>query len=362
MEYTETYSKNSLSEFEGKLYGPFLLAVDYKFIKKNNIVRFIPISDIKHKEHLWASINDFEFFQEILKYGKDFYTILKNDIKAIPYSLNSPTIINDSYFQLVSENDITKRFKELEPICLDFLLKYGNPINIDKYFPQEYNFEIGYPVSLIINHSLLIYIIHTVFAQLKEGYAAYTTIYNSLNIAETDNNHQIYIKVVKYINMFSNPSYHLSTFNSEIVIDSSKTFVPISSTSNLFTFAFLALQNNIATKTFYAYDDANFRSTYICFKKCARCLTGFSEAKAIESLNKIPKIKTVYCEKCKIELKRIASKKYEKSLREKYNELKENIDKCSPESIEKLKELRKDGKISKKALEPIIKDYKKGSK
>ena len=64
-----------------------------------------------------------------------------------------------------------------------------------------------------------------------------------------------------------------------------------------------------------------------------------------------------YCDECKQELKRIASNKYEHSIRTLYDELKNNVDKCNPKLANEIRNLKPKDKETKANLQRLYAEY-----
>lgn len=358
---------NQLNDAEGKLYGPFLCCEKYKYFNKNGKIMYIP--DCKDKsEKVYATVDDFEILVDIIYFGEQLYHILKNYIMHIDLTHKRPNLIDDNYFRLVSEKGIIDNFEQIKPICDNFFKKYGNPIITDSFYPQDYNFHIGFPISVVINHILLIYSLHVIFDKESSGYEEYKEIYHAFGINQKHDNNNIFNRVINYINMFSLPSYNLSSFYVELIKTDFDKVVPISTTYNMFAFAFSSLQNNIATCTFYQYDDILEEQYFCCYKKCKNCLNTFYIEKFTDSkqfknnITKTPKIRQIYCEDCQKKLKHKASVKYEKSIRKIYDELKSNIDKCNPKLANEIRNLLPKDKETKSHLMELYNQYKNDSK
>lgn len=193
---------------------------------------------------------------------------------------------------------------------------------------------------------------------MGKNYNSLKQLYLCLGITSEMDNKNIYSSIMKCLNRYSKPDYHISYFSMEIVNTSSKTFVPITVTPNIFAFAFITLQNNIATQSFIMTENSEGITQYVCFRKCANCLSTFNEVRGIENPNKLPVIKTKYCDDCKKKFKRSASSKYEHSIRKMYNELKDHVDECPADIATQIKNLHPKDEVTKKELETLYKAYK----
>lgn len=357
MKYKNIYTSKSIDYNCGKLFGPIGFAKDYVFTEnKKGMQCILPIKDDSIEEHYYlAEINSFDFFNDVIKYGKQFYKVLNDCITPIKMSYRPPQTFEESCINIVSEENIKLHLEELKPICYGFVKEYGTPVVFQRFYPVSYKMHYGFPISFIINQTLFIYIIFTVFSKLSSGYNNYLKIYNSLLINKKLEDEEILNKITEYINIYSMPTYHFSSFNMEILKQGSY-ILPITITPNLFTFAFEALQYNIATMSFFeALDDGN--SEFMMFRKCSRCFKNITDTIEVEDFIKMPKMKHVHCDECKKEIRRITNNKYEHSIREIYDILKANINECPMKLAAQIKTLPPKDKVRKKDLVKLYEQY-----
>ena len=358
MEFKELYTKNNIEYGCGKLYGPFPLINDYKFsTNKKGMMVIIPIRDHNYTDNFYAEIDEHNFFYDVIHYGNLLYNILKAHINPLKKSWVIPNDFESSTIQIISEETIYNHFNELKDIVTDFTSKYTYCFIPQRYFPINYKITQGIPLSPIINHILLIFMIHTVFEKLSTGFDSYKEIYNSLSIKPTSSDSEVIDILIDYLNIYSLPHYHIASFHLEVLrIDNN--VIPITVTSNLFAFAFEVLQSNITTRSFYSFDEYNDLHTYVGFRKCARCLKNLVDLDMDrQSFLSSPKYKKEYCDECKQELKRIASNKYEHSIRTLYDELKNNVDKCNPKLANEIRNLKPKDKETKANLQRLYAEY-----
>lgn len=317
----------------------------------------LPIKDDSIEEHSYfAEINSFDFFNDVIKYGKQFYKVLNNCITPIKKTYRPPQTFEESCISIVSEESIKLHLEELKPICYSFVKEYGTPVVFQRFYPVSYKMHYGFPISFIINQTLFIYIIFTVFSKLASGYNSYTKIYNMILITKKLEDEEILEMITEYINIYSMPTYHFSSFNMEMLKHGTH-ILPITITPNLFTFAFEALQYNVATMSFFEpLDDGS--SEFTMFRKCPRCFKNITDVIEVEDFIKTPKVKHIYCEECKKEIRRITNKKYKHSIREIYDILKSNISECPIKLASQIKALPAKDKVRKKDLVKLYEQYK----
>lgn len=363
MECKELYTKNNIDYGCGKLYGPFPLIKDYSFsTNKKGMKTIIPIKDNNYIDLFYAEMDEYSFFYDVIHYGQLLYEVFKDNINHLPRTWVIPQSFEKSYINIISEQILINNFSKIESICFEFLKKYTPGVVFQRYFPIEYKATQGIPLSFMINHILLIFMLHTIFANLSTGFNQYTEIYNAFSINENDTDSEVLDKIIEYINIYSLPYYHIMSFNFEILrIDNN--IIPITITPNIFTFAFEVLQNNVAARSFYSFDEYNDVHSYIGFRKCSRCLKNMADLDMERQTQLVmPVYKRVYCDECRKELKRIASNKYEHSIREIYDELKKNVNKCNPNLANEIRNLKPKDKETKSHLMKLYNQYKNDSK
>lgn len=359
VEFKELYTKNNIEYSCRKLYGPFPLINDYKFsTNKKGMKVIIPIRDNNYKDIFYAEIDEYNFFYDVIRYGSLLYDILKADITPLKKSWMIPNSFENSTIQIVSEITISKHFNELKEIITDFISKYTYCFVPQRYFPVKYKINQGIPLFPIINHILFIFMIHTAFDKLSTGFDSYKELYNSMSIKTTNSNLEIMDILIDYLNIYSLPFYHISSFNLELLrIDNN--VIPITVTPNLFSFAFEVLQNNITTRSFYSFNEYYESHQYIGFRKCVRCQKNIVDTEMDrERFLSTPRYKKVYCDDCKHEVRKITSNKYEHSIRILYDELKNNVDKCNPNLATEIRNLKPKDKVKKSYLQRLYAEYR----
>lgn len=358
MEFKELYTRNNIEYGCQKLYGPFPLIKEYKFsTNKKGMKVIIPIKYNNYTDAFYAEVDGYAFFYDVLHYGELLYNILKLYINPLRKSWSIPNTFEDSTIQVVSEQTINKCFDKIENICIEFLHKYTFGFIPQKYFPVSYKLNQGIPLFPLINHILIIFIFYTAFENLSSGYESFRELYESLSIKQDTSDSDILNIIIDYINIYSQPYYNITSFHlSFLRIDNN--IIPITITYNLFAFAFEVLQNIVSTRSFYSFDKYNDLHTYIGFRKCARCLKNIVDLDMDrQNFLSAPKYRKVYCDDCKKELKRIASNKYEHSIRELYDKLKNNVDNCNSKLANEIRNLKPKDKETKSHLQRLYTEY-----
>lgn len=359
MEFKELYTKNNIEYGCGRLYGPFRFSKDYLFSSnKKGIKVIIPImnEDYSH-EMFYAEVDEYTFFYDVIYYGKLLYDELKVYITPLKKSYIRPATFEDSVINVVSVDTINNCFDKIEKICREFIDKYTLGFCPERYFPVSYHLNQGYPIFPLVNHILFIFMIHKVFEKLSDGYDSYHEIYNALNINPTASDTEILDTLIDYINIYSMPFYNIASFHSEIIIVDNN-IIPITKTDNLFAFAFEVLQNNISTRSFYSFDENSSLHTYIAFRKCSGCSKNIVDLDMDrQNFFAAPKPKTKYCDNCKRKHKIKSSKEYERSIRELYDELKNNVNICNPKLANEIRNLKPKDKETKANLQRLYTEY-----
>ena len=100
------------------LYKIILTLSDYVFTEnKKGMQCILPIKDDSIEEHYYlAEINSFDFFNDVIKYGKQFYKVLNDCITPIKMSYRPPQTFEESCINIVSEENIKLHLEELKPI------------------------------------------------------------------------------------------------------------------------------------------------------------------------------------------------------------------------------------------------------
>ena len=358
MKCKELYTINNIEYGCGKLYGPFPLIASYEFSdNKKGMKTIIPIKDHNYHDNFYAEMDEYDFFKDVIMFGKQLYNVFKSNILFIKKTWQIPQTFENSIVHIVSEKNITEHFSEIKDICQDFINNYTYCFIPQRFFPISYIGVEGIPLSPLINHSLFIFMLHTVFEKMSSGYDEYKDIYEALSIHHDTTDSDILDTVIDYINIYSMPHHKIAAFNMEILrLDNN--VIPITVTSNIFAYAFEVLQNNISSRTFYSFDQYNDVHNYVGFRKCTRCLKNIVDNDMDrQTFMSTPKYKKIYCDDCKKELRRISSNKYEHTLRTMYDELKNNINKCNTKLANEIRNLQPKDKETKSHLQRLYSEY-----
>lgn len=381
MKYKSTIKENEIDIATGtSIYGPFIIAKEYNYVLLEDIPCIIATGIKKNDKHqyekYYGTVDENILFKDVNKYGKKLYAILKNNLNPL-YKHNS--MLNIKHRQLVGNKDITKNKDEVVSICLEFINEYGLSINMRELMDytdnkQYKNLALKYgntfvPLELLVNEILIYYILHLIFVNLITGYKSNETAYKILSIDNSIDSLNIFeanIKIIEILTGFISsrflPLNESRHYLLKIIKAYDDTIIPIRYTFNLFTFCLEMMVNNVSTLSFKVDNNTFEETTYYIIRKCKRCLSNAVDIKTIGNNKKIPTTQKKYCDDCEHEMKLERNRKYERSLRTIYDQLKENVDKCTPELANEIRNLKPKDKETKSHLMRLYNQFKNDSK
>lgn len=357
LKYKNIYNKDDISQSAGVLFGPCGISTQYELIKTNNLIYCIRSVNDHSQELSYFDVDENQLYADILEYGKKLYEILKEELIQIDIlKLNSKKPL-----EIIYSNSIDNHITEIEPICINFIKDYGFPISTDELI---YNFDFYMylnnncynivPIIEIVRYILVIFMLHQSLIYLSDIKDKYPQIYNCLFIKVEATNIEILNVLANYVNSSNNFLNVISKYKTKILISNNNNLIPIRHTTNLFTFAFETFANCLCALSFKEWE-TNDTYSYITFRKCQKCLKNiFDEPNVSTTDNNIPFNRFYICEDCKKHAKKIASRKYEHSLRETYDRIKAMLPSIeNPELISAIKSMKPKDEISKKELKEL---------
>lgn len=318
MKYKIIYNENHVSEnckvCFGKFYDNWTFTTYYDG-------EFCYIKNEKYdtKNLSYGEVEQYDFFKDVLMLGKELYKLFKDNLK--------PVFKNGGYVELtcdfVSNKDINKNIEKVIPLCLDFVSQYNIPIYSLERNNSE-NLENSISVHELVNNAIMIYIINFAYSDICEHYEENETLYKSLEIDSDDVKEDILIKIVSFLdNIIGRAS--LGRYKTDVTRNwDDENIIPIRYVTNLFTFAYETLINNIASSiTYYEYDNGEVH-TWIAYTKCHRCLATLSKEVKV-SIDYKPTFNKLLCDECQKVNRHKSVMNYERTKREIYDYLKKNI-------------------------------------
>ena len=358
MKYRNIYNRCDFSPSAGLLFGPVGISKQYELIKTKKSVYCIRSINDDNQELSYFDVDENQLYTDIIYYGSKLYDILKDDLLSVDISKLSSRKPSD----IIYDNGIAKHIDLIEPICIDFIDNYGFPLSTDDeqviqhglfYYLNKNCYNIVSVVS-IVRYILIIFMLHQSLIHLNNIKNVYPQIYSCLfNNPEITNSNMLNSLSI-YANSYNNFLNQTSKYVIRIITRDDNTLVPIRYTTNLFTFAFEVFINCLCTLSYKAWENDDTYS-YISFRKCQKCLKNiFDEPNVSTTNNKIPLNRFYICDDCKKDAKRIASRKYEHSLREMYDDIKSMLPSITnPELIATINSMKPKDIITKKELKEL---------
>lgn len=381
MKYKNIYKEENLDIATGtSIYGSFIMAENYSYDMLFDIPCLVANNvqlDNNHRPiKYYGLVNENDFCKDINRYGKKLYSIFRNNFNRL-YKYKS--MLNIKHKSLVDRDIIMNNVDSVLPICLNFVNDYGLPINmremLDFTHCKEYELlarkygSTCIPIELIINQILVYYILNLIFKNLVSGYKSNIQAYSvvsidksitSLNIFEA--NLMILDILASFISSSFLPLNESRNYILKLIKANDNTIIPIRYTFNIFTFALERFVNDLSTLSFKEVDETFDETTYYIIRKCRKCLSNTVDIKTIKNNIKIPTTKKIYCDDCEQKVRIERNRRYEHSLRALYDELKANVDKCSPELANEIRNLKPKDKETKSHLMELYNQYKNDSK
>ena len=351
MKYKIIYNENHVSEnckvCFGKFYNNWTFTTYY-------YGKFCYIKNEKYdaKDLSYGEVREHVFFKDVLTLGKELYRLFKDNLK--------PIFQNGAYMEItgdfVSNKDINKNIEKVIPLCLDFVSQYNIPIYSLERNNSEY-LEDSISVHELVNNAIMIYILNFAYSDLCVHYEENEALYKSLEIDSDDGDYYILIKIVSFLdNIFGRAS--LGRYKTDVTRnwDEDK-IIPIRYVTNLFTFAYETLINNIASYVTYDKDYNEEMHTWKAYTKCHRCLATLSKEVKV-STDYEPAFNKLLCEECKKVNRHKSVMNYERTKREIYDYLKKNIHRSKNNDlineVNSLKPKDKEGKKHLKSLKQML--------
>lgn len=350
MKYKVIHNANHVDESCNVCFGMFYNSSDFTIYSDENGSYWICNNKFDPATLSYGEVDDYIFFEDTLAFGEKLYLLLKDSINKVfadgRYLSFVPLFVDNCA--------INDKIDDIKPLCKEFVSNYNIPI-----YPIEscdYDFLLGrIPFYFLVNDALRFYILNFMCDDLLESYEEHEKLYQSIGIERDDLPIDVYTKVFSYLDHIQ--GYHdIGRYRTNVIEDMyGDGFMPIKYVTNLFTFAYEVLINNIATFASYSKSDSNEQHEWEAYAKCYKCLATIRK-KIVVSCDSTfkPQRKKILCDKCKSENRRESVKKYEKSKREVYDFLKINCYKSKNEElINAIENLGPKDKSTKKNLERL---------
>lgn len=321
MEYKNIYKQNYIYYDSGLLYGTFHPLGNIILEKEDN--HYNIVNDTNDDTILYGEIDEYKLYKDVINYGRELYLLFKNSITHKIYcttDLDPYTRVWRPITIFNSDSDIKKSFE----ICKRFVEKYNLPFDTLYYaVPRKGKQHKKISLLKLVNYLIVSFMIHTIFAELSDGYSKYPDIYKAFDIEPNLNNKEILKIIIKCHNSFKYlKNENIGNYIVDM-IEENNSFIPIRYTNNLFTFVHEVITNNICTLSFYSSEKLEEINQYIVFRKCSICLSTINDEKETQIDNKkVPINRKIYCDECKQKAKKRISNKYEKSIRDLYDKIK----------------------------------------
>lgn len=350
MKYKVIHNANHVDESCNVCFGMFYNSSDFTIYSDENGSYWIRNNKFDPATLSYGEVDDYIFFEDTLAFGEKLYLLLKDSINK--FFDDGRYLSITSFF--ADECAINDKIEDIKPLCKEFVSNYNIPI-----YPIEYaDFDSLFGrISFrhLVNNALTIYILNFMCDDLLKSYEKHKKLYQSIGIERDDLPIDVYTKVLSYLDHIQ--GYHdIGKYRTSVIEDMyGYGFMPIKYVTNLFTFAYEILINNIATYASYSKANSNEQHKWMAHAKCYKCLATLRKEIIVscDSTYK-PQRKKRLCDKCKLENRRETVKKYEKSKRVVYDYLKINCYKSKNEElINAIENLGPKDKSTKKNLERL---------
>ena len=351
MKYIDIYNDEYVPNDVKTLFGTFNEFGNFK-IEYDNAGYYKIVNKTSDSKKYYGEVDEFKLYNDIIKYGGKIYKIVKNNLLTLKLKIDriNPPLIG---IHMISSNLPDDVYNKLNVICLNFVNDYNIPIN--NFHPileavSKFNLQIS--TLDIANEILFIYMIHVLNINKSLGFNKFHNLYTSINLSKECTDQDVSELIMNFIDNAYRLLNELGKYNLKLLYVDGK-YIPIRYVTNLFTLAHEVLIANIASNSFYEYNDETH--TYTLFSRCTRCLKNiyYEVEKPILDLNRA-KTRKRYCNDCKMEIKRMNDRKYEHSIRVIYDYLKSNISNISDSMLKKeIENLEPKDKVKKSYLKEL---------
>ncbi len=308
MKYINIYDDLNIDYECNVLFGKFHNSGKYVINSYKDMIYIKNEVSSNNKKKFYGEVDEALLYKDILRYGKQFYKILYQNLDII---FDCDHFVSITAFNCVSNKIINLERIKLIPICLEFLESYNIPVDMEELnnsFHDSNSISIYYLVNII----LLIYIINLIYSNLEKDYDKYKEAYHIFNIDSDFSSVEILETLADFFNLSAGFGFKLGIYKISILKTKGNQYVPLRYTTNLFTFAWEMLQNNFATLSFCEISDTDDEKEFLMFRKCSICLKNLTETVLLSAFSdKIPTMKMQYCEECNNKRKRLRNNKYE---------------------------------------------------
>lgn len=326
MKYKIIYNENHVDKSCKVCFGKFYDNWDFTTYYNGDYC-YIKNTKYDPSKLSYGELDEYKLFEDILTLGEKFYLLFKDSLK--------PIFNNGAYKELtqdfVSNETINKKIKAVLPLCIEFISNYNIPICSIERNNSEY-LEDNISVHELVNNIIMIYIINFAYTDLASNYEDYKTLYQAIEIEDDDLTYDVLTKIVDFLDNI-NGRANLGRYKTVITKNlDDENLIPIRYVTNLFTFPYETLLNNIASSITYVKIEEELQHKWVIFAKCHKCLSTLSK-EVIVSSNYISKYKKLLCDKCKKINRDESVKNYENTKRKTYDYLVNNIYKSKNKTL-----------------------------